>query len=235
MKICTIQILIFLAFVISGCVGTQSETIKYPDFVRVRFPSDAYAPGQIIEISPSKNKIEKTFDPKVPIYLVEFTKGWNISASEEQILHSNLENTIANLKSAIKETLKNSASPKAEEPYVNIAFVKIQTESIPKNIIFAAIEKSFYENPTLTRMLYNYRKNGTHFDIITRTLDAKITISLVNVNGSPLDLDLEVIKKINSTLNLHFEKTPDNKKIITRENVVVGIHYDRKMLDIIMK
>lgn len=220
-----VQLLVVL--VIAGCASQQVGVTKYTGFSELPFPSNAYASGQIIEIYSSPKKVEITFDPKIPWDQATVSEGWRITGSESENIKSNF---------AIKITkiLKGTAGYNSDKK-VKVDFSDTQTRIVPKNTIFAAVGKSIQEDPTLSRLLESYRKNGTHFDVITQTLNASISFSIVDTSGAVLDVDSEVIKKLNSEFNLNFERKVGNNKTITGSNLVVGIHYDPEMIDILMK
>lgn len=222
-----IYLLLFVAFVIGGCGTQQIGVTKYTQFKELPFPSNAYASGQIVEIFSKPEKVEITFDPQVPWDQATVSAGWSISGTEN-------EKTKSSFATEITRVLKGSASYNSEQK-VKVNFENTQTRIVPKNTIFGYVGKAIKDDPTLAKMLAVYRKNGTHFDVITQTLTANVTFSVVDTNGQEVDIDSEVIKKLNSEFNLKFERQANGGKSIAGTNLVVGIHYDTEMIDLLLQ
>lgn len=217
---------IILLLIVSGCVTSQVGLTKYTGFTELPFPSNAYASGQIIEIYSSPKKVEITFDPRIPWDQATVSDGWRISASETEAIKSSFVLEIAKI-------LKGTAGYNSEKK-VKVDFTETQTRILPKNTIYAAVAKSIQDDPTLSRLLSSYRQNGTHFDVITQTLNATITLSVVDSSGAAIDIDFEVMRKLNSEFGLKFDRGSGNEKTLSGRNLVVGIHYDTEMIDILL-
>ena len=77
--------------------------------------------------------------------------------------------------------------------------------------------------------------DGTHFDVITTTLSANVSFTLVDASKNAVEIDSEIIKKLNSDFNIDFNQADGSKKVITGSNLVIGIHTDPKLIRLLMK
>lgn len=226
MKAVRIAVQALLILIVVGCAGMQVGVAKYTGFTELPFPSNVYASGQIIEVYSSPSKVEVTFAPEIPWDKATISDGWQISSTETDNIKSNFALEISKI-------LKGTAGFSSDKK-VKVEFTDTKTRLIPKNIIFASVSKSIKEDPSLSMMLKSYINKGTHFDVITQTLSATISFSIVDTSGIAIDVDSEVIEKLNSAFKLNFAKKSGEDRTVSGSNLVVGIHYDPKMIDIIL-
>lgn len=219
-------VLFVLALIIGGCAVQQVGITKYTGFTELPFPSNVYTPGQIVEVFSSPNKVEVTFDPQIPWDQATISEGWKISSTET-------DNIKANLATEISKVLKGEIGYSNDKKII-VDFEDTKTRIVPKNKIFGSLGQNISTDGTLKQQLKSYIKNGTHFDVITQTLSATVTFKIVDNNNSVVSVDADVVNKLNSKLKINLSKQSGTNKLISGTNLVVGIHYDPQMIDILL-
>lgn len=223
-----IGVIAVVVLLLPGCRVYEPGLTKYTGFTELPFPSNSYAVGQIVEIySIPTKKVEITYQPDIPWDQQTVSLGWDISSTQTEKIKSNLATEIS-------ELLKGSYEY-ASEKTVKIQLSNTKTRVIPKNRIYNTLKKDINDDAALKEQLNDYIKAGTRFDVVTMTLSANISFSLVDSNGREAAIDSEVIKKLNSTFDVGFKQESGTNKIITGNDLVVGIHYDSRMVAIILK
>lgn len=224
-----IKPIIFASFLLllAGCATKEVGIQKHTGFVELPFPSNTYASGQIVEIYSSPRKVEVTFDPQIPWDQASISDGWDISADETSEIKTKFATEISKLLTA-------SASHNSTQK-VQVEFTDTKTRLVPKNKIFISIDKAITDDPSLKRQLQIYMNDGTHFDVVTQTISATIAFKVVDTNNQEVEVDSEVIKKLNSDFNISFSRKAGSNKVISGKDLVVGIHYDRKMINLLTK
>lgn len=219
--------ILVVALLLVGCARVSEVGIaKYTGFTELPFPSNAYVSGQIVEIYSMQRKVEITFDPEIPWDQVTLSDGWKINATE-------IEDIKVTFSSEIKRILEGTAGYSADHKVI-VAFDDTKTRIIPKYRISNALYSSIQTDPSLKDHLESYIDEGTHFDVITQTLSATISFTAVDNSNSELKIDSEVIRKLNSEFNLDFKHGASSNKVISGTNLVVGFHYDPKMIKILL-
>ena len=155
-----------VALLFAGCQLQEIGITKYTGFSELPFPSNAYAPGQIVEVYSTPKKVEITFDPQIPWDQVTVSDGWRISTTETENIKAMFSTEITNI-------LKGTAVYTGDQK-VNVEFTDTKTRIIPKIRIFSALASSIQGDPSLKKLLESYIDGGTHFDVITQTLSAKL-------------------------------------------------------------
>lgn len=220
----TLFIVIILLF--ASCTAPKVGIQEHTGFMELPFPSNTYASGQIVEIYSSPRKVEITFDPQIPWDQASSSEGWDISAGDASTLKTKFATEIS-------KVLTASANYDSTHK-VEVEFTDTKTRLVPKNRIFIAIDKAITDNTSLKKQLKLYMEDGTHFDVITQTLSATISFKVVDSNNQDVAIDSEIIKKLNSDFNIDFKRQADSNKIISGSNLVVGIHYDPKMVNLLV-
>ena len=223
----TIAILSILLFVV-GCKTTNNIGLeRQTGFVELPFPSNNYKPGQIVEIYTRPSKVDITHQADINWDQVNSSPGWNISSTQTKDIKRTLSAEISNI---LKGTYDFASTEN-----VKVEFTNTKTTVIQKSTIYSAVKKEIEDNAELKEQITDFINDGTHFDVITSTLSANISFSLVNSSNQTIELDSEVIKKINSQFDIDFNKETTGNRVISGENLVVGIHKDPKIIKLIMR
>lgn len=216
-----------LIFLCASCTTSRVGVGKHSGFQELPFPSNTYASGQIVEIYSDPAKVELTFDPELPWDRGSVSPGWDISSDETSTIR-------ANFATKIQRILEGDANYDSTKRVI-VDFTDTRTRLIPKTVIFSALEREIIENESLKRQLDLYMKDGTHFDVITQTLSATVSFRVVDGSNQEIKLDTEVLKKVNSEFETNFKRKANSNSIISGSDLVVGIHYDPKMIDLLTK
>tara|TARA_B110000046_G_C12968231_1_gene387742 strand:+ start:79 stop:783 length:705 start_codon:yes stop_codon:yes gene_type:complete len=226
-KLLSIAILGIL-LIMNSCSTTKNIGLtEQTGFVELPFPSNNYKPGQIIEVYSRPSKVEITHQPSINWDQLNSSPGWNISSTQTKELKRTLSAEISNI-------LKGKYDYASSEN-VKVEFTNTKTTVIQKSTIYSAVKSELKNNTELNEQITDFMDDGTHFDVITSTLSANISFTLVNSSNQSVDLDSEVIEQINSQFDIDFSKGTTGNRVITGENLVVGIHKDPKIVKLIMK
>lgn len=212
---------------LASCASNQMGLEKHTGFTDLPFPSNAFKSGQIVEIFSKPRKVEITFQPDIPWDQATTSAGWNISSTET----SNIKATLA---TEISKILKGKYKFASSES-VEVAFTNTKTTLVSKNTIYTAVKNALEDNADLVEQIELFMDDGTHFDVITTTLSANVSFTLVDSFNNEVEIDSEVIKKLNSDFNIDFNQADGSKKVITGSNLVIGIHTDPKLVRLLMK
>ena len=223
--------LVLAVLVVVGCAATDAGvreigTSEPTGFTVLPYPSNLYASGQIIERNAASKKVDITFDPKIPADMVSVSEGWRISSADAESMRARLAQEIAS-------TLRGTPGYGAGRT-VKVDFCDTRTKIVPKTMIFAAISRHVQKDPSLLKLLKGYRDNGTRFEVVTETLSATISLSVVDSSGARVEVGPAMLEKLQSELSLNFEKDANGAKSVRGKNVVVGILYDPKMVGVIL-
>jgi hypothetical protein len=212
--------------IIAGCATSKVGMKGSAGFKELTFPSNSYGPGQIVEIYSSPEKVEVTYQPQIPLDKVAVSPGWNISIIEV--------NKIESLLAAKISTVAKAHYSFASQNNIQVKLTDTKAKLIPKSIIFNALRKDLQSNYDLKSHIAGYMSRGAEFCVITMTLSARVSFSIVDSSDNEIVVDPAIIEKINSELGFKFKKQTGSNKLISGEDLVVGIHYDRMMIGIIM-
>jgi len=213
--------------VLASCASNQVGLEKHTGFTELPFPSNSFKSGQIVEIFSKPRKVEITFQPDIPWDQATTSEGWNISSAET----SNIRATLA---TEISKILKGKYEFASTET-VQVDFTNTKTTLVAKNTIYTAVKTALKDNADLVEQIALFMDDGTHFDVITTTLSANVSFTLVDGSKNAVEIDSEVIKKLNSDFNIDFSQVGGSKKVITGSNLVIGIHTDPKLIRLLMK
>lgn len=216
-----------VAMLLASCIAYNVGVQRHTGFTELPFPSNTYQSGQIVEVYSSPRKVEITFDPQIPWDMASTSEGWEISADETNSIKSKFETEIS-------KALSANASYNSTQR-VQVEFTNTETRLVPKNRIFAALDKAISEDSSLKRQLQIYMKNGTRFDVITQTLNANISFRVIDQTNQEVAVDSEVIKRLSADFNINFSRQADSNRVISGSNLTVGVHYDPKMIALLMK
>lgn len=216
----------FVVIALSGCASAPLGVQNYTGFTELKFPSNNLAPGQIIEIYSKPEKIEITYQPDIPWDRVSTSPGWDIAGTDASEVKANLGLEVIK---ALEATGQSTANTKAIVQLTNT-----KTTLIPKEVIYSTLKKNISERKSLQEQIKDYSEIGTRFDVITETLTASVTFSLVDADNHELKIDSDVIQKLNSKFNLSLSLTTGNTTAISGKDLVVGIHYDPNMVRLIL-
>jgi hypothetical protein len=217
-----------ILLIINSCAPSRNIGLtEQTGFVELPFPSNNFKPGQIVEVYSRPSKVEITHQPSINWDQLNSSPGWNISSTQTKEIKRALSTEISNI-------LKGKYEYASSEN-VKVEFTNTKTTVIQKSTIYSAVKKDLKENTELNEQITDFMDDGTHFDVITSTLSANISFTLVNSSNQSVDLDSEVIKEINSQFDIDFSKDTTGNRVITGENLVVGIHKDPKIVKLIMK
>jgi len=225
--VCAVLALILCLFL--PALNRVPGLTKYTGFAELPFPSNSYAVGQIVQIYSEPRKVEIVYQPDIPLDIQTVSIGWNISGTQT------IENIKSNLAIEISNVLQGSYEYASKET-VKTQLINTKTREIPKGYIYSAL-KNDIENDVngVKTLLNNYIETGNKFDVVTMTLSANISFSLVDPNGQEIAIAPEVIKELNSELDMGFEQESGTNKVITGNDLVVGLHYDPQMVAIILE
>jgi len=226
------KVKIIIGILILTIVGCSSHNKKigvseHTGFTELPFPSNNYSTGQIVEIYTKPSKVEITHESSINWDQISTSKGWNISSYQTKEIQSSLTAEISNI-------LKGEYSF-ATTKNVLVEFTNTKTTSIPKNVIFEEVSKSIQNNPNLKKQILLYMNSGTHFDVITQTLSANISFHLIDSLKTTVEINSEIIEEINSKFDIDFKKNNSNNTVISGSNLVIGIHTDPKLINLIME
>lgn len=219
-------LLILLILFMAGCAVKRVGVSNYTGFTELPFPSNNYAPGQIVEIFSLPRKVDITFKPDINWDQATSSPGWNISNDQTKGIKTAFSTEIASI-------LKANYSYASSEN-VKVEFTNTKTTVIEKSVIYSAIKKALKENQDLNEQIKIYMKDGTRFDVITQILSANISFKLVDSSNTTVDVNSDIIKEINSKFDIDFKKDNNSSTVITGSNLVVGIHSDPKLVKLIM-
>ncbi|MEM5529788.1 hypothetical protein WN093_13280 [Gammaproteobacteria bacterium AS21] len=212
---------------LASCASNKVGLEKHTGFTELPFPSNSFKSGQIVEIYSKPRKVAITFQPDIPWDQATTSQGWNISSTETSTIR-------ATLATEISKILKGKYEFASTES-VQVDFTNTKTSVIAKNTIFTAVKTALKDNSDLVDQIAIYMDDGTHFDVITTTLSANVSFILVDASKNAVEIDPEVIKKLNSDFNIDFNQAGGSKKVITGSNLVIGIHTDPKLIRLLMK
>ena len=220
-------LVVVIAIVLASCATTKIGLEKHTGFTELPFPSNSFKSGQIVEVYSNPRKVEITHPSEIPWDQATVSEGWSISSTAT----NNIRSTLA---TEISKVLKAKYQYASTET-IQVDFTNTKTTIVPKSIIYSAVKKAIKENSDLQELIKDYMDTGTHFDVITTTLSANVSFTLVDASKNEVSIDSEIIKKLNSDFNIDFSKTDGSKKVVTGSNLVIGIHLDPKLVSIIMK
>jgi len=226
-KLLPIAILGLLMFLHSCISYNNIGLTEQTGFTELPFPSNSYKPGQIVEVYSRPSKVEITHQPSINWDQMNSSPGWNISSNQTEKIKRTLSAEISNI---LKGKYDYASSEK-----VKVEFTNTKTTVVQKSTIYSAVKSELKNNSELNEQITDFMDDGTHFDVITSTLSANVSFTLVNSSNQTIDLDSEVIEKINSQFDIDFTKDATRNRVITGENLVVGIHKDPKIVKLIMK
>ena len=226
-KLLYVSIIIPL-LIVSSCTGIDNIGLeKHTGFIELPFPSNNFKPSQIIEVYSKPKKVVVTHQPSTNWEMLNTSPGWDISTSTTNDLKSSLSTEIS--KVLIGEY------DYASKENIIVEFTNTKTSMIQTSTIYSILKKELKDNSDLNEQITEYVKTGTHFDVITATLSANISFKLVNNSNVIVDLDTEMLEKINSQFDANFTKEVKSNRIITGKNLVIGFHKDPKMIKSILK
>lgn len=212
---------------LASCANNNVGLEKHTGFTELPFPSNSFKSGQIVEIYSKPRKVEITFQPDISWDQATTSDGWNISSSEISTIR-------ATLATEISKILKGKYEFASTES-VQVDFTNTKTTLVEKNTIYTAVKTALKANPDLVEQIATYMDDGTHFDVVTTTLSANVSFTLVDASKNAVEIDSEVIKKLNSDFNIDFNQVDGSKKVITGSNLVIGIHTDPKLIRLLLK
>jgi hypothetical protein len=218
--------LVIIAVVIElvGC-GTYNNVgiSRYTGFIDLPFPSNSYAAGQIVEIHTSPKKVEIAYDPRIAWDATSLSDGWAITADATSTLKADLQAKISDV--------VNGSATAASSYKVKVSFTDVKTRIVEKLVIYDNIKKSLSNNQSLAEMIKAYRRQNTHFDVVTQTLSAKVSFALSDSAGATAKVDPTILQRLNTSVGAEFSWQSDENVYITGGELVIGIHYDPDMID----
>ncbi|WP_165872474.1 hypothetical protein [Shewanella frigidimarina] len=220
-------LVIIATIMLASCASNQVGLEKHTGFTELPFPSNAFKSGQIVEIYSNPRKVEITFQSDIPWDQATTSEGWNISSAETSTIR-------ATLATEISKILKGKYEFASTEN-IQVDFTNTKTTVVAKNTIYTAIKAGLKDNSDLVDLIATYMDDGTHFDVITTTLSANVSFTLVDASKNAVEIDSEVIQKLNSDFNIDFNQSDGSKKVISGSNLVIGIHTDPKLIRLLMK
>lgn len=212
---------------LASCASNRVGLEKHTGFTELPFPSNTFKSGQVVEIYSKPRKVEITFQPDIPWDQATTSEGWNISSAETSTIKSNLATEIS-------KVLKGKYEFASSEN-VQVDFTNTKTTVVAKSTIYTAVKRALKDNSDLVDLIATYMDDGTHFDVITTTLSANVSFTFVDASKNAIEIDSEVIQKLNSDFNIDFNQVDGSKKVITGSNLVIGIHTDPKLIRLLMK
>lgn len=216
-----------IIIILASCAVQQTGLEKHTGFTELPFPSNSFKSGQIVEVYSKPRKVEITHEPDIPWDRATISEGWNISSTETNNIRSALAAEISKVLKAKYEY--------ASAENIQVDFTNTKTTIVPKSTIYSAVKREIIGDQDLQDQIKDYMETGTHFDVVTTTLSANVSFTLVDASKNEISIDSEVIEKLNSDFNIDFDKENGSKKVITGSNLVIGIHTDPKLVGIIMK
>ena len=223
-KLSILSIVLCLSF---GCSSTLGIN-KYTGFTEVVFPSSIFSPGQIVEIYSKPRKVELTYNPQIEFLPIQESRGWDIQGTEAL-------NMLADIETEIEKILTANASYK-NSLKSEISLSETGTRVIPKNIIYQQLQEDL-KDKKLQEQLQEYKIRGTKFCVITAVLTAKVTIRITGAKEIFSKIYPSIQEELHSKINISLKKDGENSATFScnENNLVVGIHYDPIMIDILMK
>ncbi len=220
--------MMFAAILLASCAVQKVGLEKHTGFTELPFPSNAYKAGQIVEIYSKPRKVTITHQSDIPWDQVPPpSEGWDISSSETSTIK-------ASLATEISKILKGKYAYASTEK-IKVELTNTKTTIVQKSTIYTAVKSALKNNPDLKELINDFSNDGTHFDVITATLSANVSFSLIDESSNEVEIDSEVLKKINADFNIDFAKTDGSNKVISGSNLVIGIHTDPKMVRLVME
>ena len=205
-----------------GRIGLSEST----GFIELPFPSNSYKPGQIVEVYSRPTKVDITHQPAIGWDQFSSSPGRDIATSKTQEIEGNLSAKIANIVDGEYEFVDRSN--------VKVSFTDTKTYTIQKSTIYSVLKSELNENSDLKDLIKISVEDGTHFDIITSVISGSIAFSIVDDNNHSIELDSEVIQKINSEFDMNFGLDSSTNTIISGDNLIVGFHKDPKLMNRIL-
>ena len=217
-----------------SCVPNGIAVKKHTGFHELPFASNNYSTGQIVELYTKPNKVDITYTPKfestnrLGMNTLLKSPGWNIKSSNTDNVKAEIEADIKNV-----ATAEGSYSSDTE---IEISFTDTETQTISKRDIYGVISQDIYDDTMLKDLILKYKshKNRIKFSVVTSVLKAKVSFRLKNSSGQTINVSSADLSKINAKLNLNFSRQASSDIFITGDKLVVGIHTDPIMMDVIL-
>lgn len=226
--VCAVLALILCFMIPVFRSASQFGLAKYTRFTELPSPSNSYEVGQIVQIYSEPRMIEIVYQPDIPLDLQIVSPGWNISG--DQIMEKIKSNLAAEISNVLHETYEY-----ASKEAIKIQLINPKTREIPKGYIYNTLKKDIENDVNGVKALLKYYiEAGNEFDVVTKTLSANISLGFVDPNGQEVAIDPEVIKELNSELNMDFKQESGTNQAITGNDLVIGICYDLQMVAIIL-
>ncbi|UAY91573.1 hypothetical protein KSL88_19150 [Pectobacterium polaris] len=80
-----------------------------------------------------------------------------------------------------------------------------------------------------------YMKSGSHFYVITQTLNATISFKALDQSNQEIEIDSDAIKKLNADIDVNFSRQSGSNRVVSGSNLTIGVHYDTKMISLLVK
>jgi hypothetical protein len=213
---------------LSGCASTKPPIGKHTGFYALPFPSNAYSPGQIIELWDDRPRVDIVHIPSAikSLPLIE-SEGWSISSTEFESIRSAFA---AQVKAILGATANYSGSSR-----VNIELTETKTRQLPIDQMYSAVKQSLATESDLKEMIMKYRKryDGRYF-VLTQTLSARVTFSVIGENNLTVDISADLAKKFESQLNAKVDRTSGAQQVVVGNVLVVGIQFDEEMIQVLL-
>lgn len=208
-----------LTVALCSCAHQQTGPGKY-GFMPLKFPSNLYSPGQIVEIYSRPEKVEILYTPA--IYSPRISPGWNTNDDDQA-------NATATTKTQVTAAVKLNASAGVTDSLtVDLSHTTVKTYD--EFMILAELQADIKGNPTLETMLRDRLKRCIKISVITETLEAVIDVKAKDdVNGS-LDLTADNLKALSEQFGLTLKNSRTSHGY-SSDPLVVGYYYDPLLIE----
>lgn len=210
-----------LALSLSGCASVGSAISPGERFVELPRPGTALSIGQIVEIDGRSRRIDMVYDPRIP--------SEQAVTGDAAFLSSGSVSSLARrYRDLVKETLLSSGLNLGDVK-VTVTLTDLSSRWVPKYSVYKTIQDQMGKNGELRSMIGDYAAVGTRFDVVSRTITARLGLSVTDATGKGLTLDSAALAKVSSALSVSFEGVPGGGAYVSSPTLV-GIYADSRMM-----
>lgn len=210
-----------IALSLGGCASLASAVSPGERFVELSRPDSSYAIGQIVEIDARTKRIDMVYDPRIPSDL-------STPADATYLPSSALSGMASRYSKAAREAISASGA-KVGDVKVVVSLTGVVSRSIPKYSVYKYIQDQMAKNADLRKMIGDYAAVGTRFDVLSRTVTARFSLSVTDATGKGLTLDAPALERVQAALNARFSAKADGSAYES-DSVMVGVYADSRMM-----
>lgn len=210
-----------LALSLSGCTSVGSAISPGERFVELPRPGMALSIGQIVEIDGRSRRIDMVYDPRISSELA--------MSGDAAFLSSGSVSSLARRYGELAKEALLSSGLKLGDVKVTVTLTDLASRWVPKYSVYKTIQDQIGKNGELRSMIGDYAAVGTRFDVVSRTVSARLGLSVTDATGKGLTLDSVALSKVSSALSVSLEGVSGGGAYVSSP-ILVGIYADSRMM-----